>query len=66
MGIRVNALLGDEEKGEQARGQVMVQTAPSAYLVLSHADFAFRILEGAFNPKATGLTLGEIKESVGG
>jgi hypothetical protein len=63
MGSRVNELLGDEEKGEQAHGQMMVQSASSAYLVLNHADFAFGILEGPFNPKATGLTLGEIEES---
>lgn len=60
-----DAFLGDEQKREQAHCQVVMQCAPPSHLELSHADFAFGILEGSLNLKATGLALGQVEEACG-
>ena len=63
-GLRMcpESLFGDEEEGQDTHCQMVMQSPPSAHLVLGQADLGFGILESPFDPKPTGLTFGQSVE----
>ena len=58
LGAEQHALFEQEEFGKADQCLVVVPAGPAAHFVLSHAQFAFRILEAALDPIALGLHVG--------
>ena len=51
LGAEQHALLQEEELGEADQRLVVMPADPAAHLVLRHAEFAFGVLEAAFDPE---------------